>query len=90
MMERVMKAIRTSYENWVCEQVMCEGRSYRQWWVFIFPVSFVLQSVKLWYRRLVCKMFGHRWEDTSWCTPDSGGDGQWCSRCGDGWSHTYY
>lgn len=43
-----------------------------------------------WLRFKWCEHRGHDYIDESWCTPDSGGDGGTCRRCGYSWSHTYY
>ncbi len=39
----------------------------------------------------LCKWFSHNLvDDGSYATPDSGGEGWMCTRCGRSWWHQYY
>lgn len=35
-------------------------------------------------KELICKIFGHKWKQVGWCTPNSGYIGRECKRCGIG------
>lgn len=41
-------------------------------------------------RRLLCKILGHKWENHSHITPDSGIEDIGCSRCGEGHRIVWY
>ena len=42
------------------------------------------------WRRIYCKLFDHDYESTDWGTPESGGIGVHCLRCGESHSHILY
>ena len=39
---------------------------------------------------IICRVFGHKWVDTSYGGPNTGWDSGHCTRCGFSFHHTYY
>lgn len=76
-----------------CFRAMQRGRRLPPKWVvrFIYlPFELLRVGWDTYFVWYCGKYIGHDWVDCSWCTPDSGGDGGYCRRCGWGFTHTYY
>ena len=53
------------------------------WWRWLLP-SWMWSGVKMLFLRIVCRIYGHDWEDLGYATPESGCIDMVCKRCGYG------